>query len=377
MHGLIAESMSSNLNRWSGEHIRNNWSGRIANATMRLSLMNAWTDSLRHGFALTMMNGLSRMSRKTWAQLDDYDRFLLERKGISDADWQELQAVPLVQHRGLDFLTPEAMTQAGASPQTVTKVLSFVLDESMFAVINPDLTTRTAGSLGGTQAGTVRGEAARARHAVQELPIAVMSRHWRRMMETPGDLDGAPMLANRLAYGGAMLVSLTALGAVAFQTKQIVQGKDPVDMSTAKFWLRAAAQGGALGFYGDLLLGDTTDDRTPQNSLFRLLGPTADSAAQLWELTKGNADEFIAGKNTHAGAELVRFGKGHLPLINLWYGKRAIDSMGLHALQESLSPGYLQRIKAKAQKDWGQGYWWAPGESLPGRAPDVGEVTGQ
>jgi hypothetical protein len=378
MHGMIAESMSSNLNRWSGEHIRNNWSGRVANATMRLSLMNAWTDTLRHGFALTMMNGLARQTRKAWAQLDEYDRFLLQRKGMTEDDWQVLQQVQLVSHRGLDFLTPEAISQTGdpRAQQVTTKVLSYVLDESQFAIINPDLATRAAASFGGTQAGTVRGEAARAVMQFKSFPIAMMSRHWRRMIETPQDLQGAPVMANRLAYGGAMLVSLTALGAIAFQTKQIVGGKDPVDMTTGKFWLRAAAQGGALGFYGDLLLGDTTSDLTSKDSMFRLLGPAADSGAQLWELTKGNLDEYLAGKDAHAGAEAMRFARGHLPLLNLWYARSAIDHMGLHALQESLSPGYLSRMQQRARKEWDQDYWWRPGDGPPDRAPSFSEIAG-
>lgn len=378
MHGLIAESMSSNLNRWSGEHIKNSWSGRVANATMRLSLMNAWTDTLRHGFALTLMNSLARQTRKAWAQLDEYDLHLLERKGVTEADWQVLQQVQLVQHRGLDFLTPEAIAQTGnpAAAQVTTKVLAYVLDESQFAVVNPDLAARTMNSFGGAQAGTVRGEAARAVMQFKSFPIAMMSRHWRRMLETPQDLQGAPMMANRLAYGGAMLLSLTALGAIAFQTKQIVSGKDPVDMTTGKFWVRAAAQGGALGFYGDLLLGDTVSDRSTSDPLFRLLGPTADSGAQLWELTKGNFDEFAAGKDTHAGAEALRFARGHLPLVNLWYGKAAIDHMGLHALQENLSPGYLARMRAKARKDWDQDFWWQPGTGGPDRSPSFAEIAG-
>lgn len=43
-HGIIADSLISDLNRWSGEHVMTNWSGRLANSTMKLSLMNLWTD---------------------------------------------------------------------------------------------------------------------------------------------------------------------------------------------------------------------------------------------------------------------------------------------------------------------------------------------
>jgi hypothetical protein len=129
---------------------------------------------------------------------------------------------------------------------------------------------------------------------------------------------------------------------------------------------------------GDILLGDTTQDRSNWDSFGRLaLGPSFGSLADIYELTKGNADELIAGKDTHAGAEALRFSRSHLPFVNLWYGKAALDHLLLHSVQENLSPGYLDRLRSKAQKDWEQGYFWAPGDSVPDRAPDIGKAFGQ
>ena len=54
----------------------------------------------------------------------------------------------------------------------------------------------------------------------------------------------------------------------------------------------------------------------------------------------------------------------------------ALDHLLLHSLQENLSPGYLDRQRSKAQKDWQQGYWWTPGETAPDRAPDVSAIGG-
>lgn len=378
-HGAIAESMISDLNRWAGENIQNNWSGRIVNATMRLSLMNAWTDTLRRGFSLTMMNGLARLAKVEWDSLKPYDRWRMEQKGITADDWDLMRGAELVQHRGMDFITPDGIYATGdpRAAEVVAKMIGMIVDESEIAVLNPDLTTKAITSGGGKTKGSVEGELWRSVMQFKSFPIAMISRHWRRMLETPQGLDGAPMVANKLAYSAAMMVSLTALGAIAFQTKQLVNGKDPVDMTTPKFWTRAFAQGGGLGFVGDMLLGDTTDDRSPLDSFGRsIMGPTFGSAADLYELTKGNVDEALAGKNTHAGAEAFRFARSHAPLVNLWYGKRALDSAGLHAVQESLSPGYLARIQSKARKDWGQEYWWEPGEVAPERAPDLSAIGG-
>jgi len=394
MQGVIADSAISDLNRFAGEHIRNNWSGRISAATMRLSLMNAWTDTLRRAFSLTMMRGTAKLAKVDWPNLSEWDRYRMEAKGLTEADWQVLrQAVP-EQHRGADFITPEGIYATGHpdAPAVVAKYIGMIADESEIAIQNPDLTTRAIATAGGAQAGTAGGEFARAVAQFKSFPIAMISRHWRRMLDTPHGLEGTPAMlggrfggagvgpvtVDRLAYSAAMMVGLTALGAIAFQTKQLVSGKDPVDMTTGKFWGKALAQGGGLGFVGDMLLTDTSDDRSPLDTFGKmLLGPTFGSAADLYELTKGNIDEALAGKQTHLGAESVRFIRGHAPLVNLWYAKAALDHAGLYALQENLSPGYLSRIQSKAKKDWGQDYWWGPREDMPGRGPSFEDMLGQ
>lgn len=379
-HGMIAESMISDLNRWAGENVAQSWSGRISNATMRLSLMNVWTDTLRRAFQLTHMAGIGRMADTPWAKLADYDRWRLESKGLTETDWDVIRAAPRDNFRGQDMVTPDGIYATGHpdAARVVSRYLGMLADESETAVLNPDLATRVWASGGGTQSGTVRGELARAVMQFKSIPIAMMSRHWRRMLDTPQGLEGAPLTANRLAYAGAMMVSLTTLGAIAFQTKELVKGKDPVDMTTGKFWTRALAQGGGLGFVGDMLLADTTEDRGKLDTLGRaLLGPSFGSAADLWELTKGNVDEYLAGKDTHIGAEGLRFARGHLPLVNLWYAKAALDHAGLNALQENLSPGYTARMQGKARKDWNQDYWWAPADGMPSRGPSFEQIAGQ
>jgi hypothetical protein len=379
-HGLIAESMISDLNRWAGENVAQSWSGRIANATMRLSLMNLWTDTLRRGFQLTHMQGIGRMRATDWGGLKEYDRWRLGQHGITEADWTVIQAAQPLTHNGSEFVTPDAIYATGdpRAGEVVAKFIGMITDESEVAVLNPDMATRAITKAGASRAGTIDGELWRAVMQFKSFPIAMMSRHWGRLLDVPQGMDGAPALANRYAYAGALMLSLTALGAIVFQTKQIVSGKDPVDMTTPKFWARAVGQGGGWGFAGDILLGDTTDDRSPLDSFGRLLlGPSFGSAADLYELTKGNVDETLAGKDSHAGAEAFRFARGHVPLLNLWYAKAALDHAGLHALQENLSPGYLSRIQNKARKDWHQDFWWKPGTGLPERAPSFEQLAGQ
>lgn len=382
MHGIIAESMISDLNRWSGDNIRQTWSGRLANSTMKLSLMNAWTDTLRRAYSMTMMNGMAKLSKTDWKALTEYDRWRMTSKGLTEADWDVIRQAKLTPYNGMDFLTPESIRAAGdpRADEVVAKVLGLITDESEYAVLNPDLATKAAASWGGTQRGTPLGEFSRSVMQFKSFPIAMISRHWSRMTEAPGNIQGAPALANRLMYAGAMMVTLTGLGAIAFQNKQIVQGKDPIDMSQPKFWLRALAQGGGFGIVGDFFLTDPTENPgdSTANAIKNVAGPTIGSAFDLvGKLGVENIYQAAHGKDTHAGAEALRFARAHMPGVNLWYLKAAFDHAGLQSLQESLSPGYLSKMKSRAQKDWRQDYWWNPGTGTPDRAPNLGAAFGE
>lgn len=378
-HGIIADSLVSDLSRWAGDHLGHNWSGRLANSTMKLSLMNVWTDSLRNAFQMTMMSGLGRLSRTDWNALSEFDRIHMERHGITAHDWAVMRSAQLTPHKGQDFLTPDAIYATGhpRAQEVAAKTLGLIKDEGEFAVINPDMATRAIATWGGDQAGTLRGELARSVMQFKSFPIAMISRHWRRMMDMP-NVPGAPF--NRLAYGAAMAASLTVLGAVVFQIKQLVVGKDPAAMDSPKFWTRAALQGGAMGILGDLMLSDPSDSPgdASANAVKNIAGPVIGTGFEAaFKLGAENAWEAAKGKDTHAAAEALRFIKGNTPLINLWYTRAAIDHAFLQQLQENLSPGYLARMRDRARKDFGQDYWWTPGEVAPERAPDFSTLGGQ
>lgn len=385
-HGIIGEALASTLNRWTGDHLTHSLSGRVAGSVMKLSLMNAWSDGLRGAFSQTMMGGLAKMAKKEWSRLDQWDRYLLERKGITEADWKVVSQAEATKYRGGEYLTAESVRATGAdgAQQIADKVLAFVIDEAQFAVINPDLATRAIATGGGLQAGTVHGEAMRSFAQFKSFPIAMMTRHWRRILETPQGLEGAPAgfgatsqagaVANKTAVFAALSLTGMLLGGVVLQTKALLQGKDPYDASEEKFWMRAMAQGGGFGYLGDLLLKDPTEQRgnTVEQTIGTVLGPVAGSVAGLvGDLGVVNAWEAAKGKETHLGAEAVRWLNSQVPGQSLWWSRPAYEHWFLHSAQEALNPGYLARMQQRAQRDWGQGYWWKPGDTLPDRAPDM------
>lgn len=381
-HGMIAESLASAMNRWSGDHLGTNWSGKLANSVMRWSMLNAWTDGLRQGFTMTMNAGMAKWTRTKWSALNEFDRSRFERAGFTEADWDALGSIQPTQYKGRELLTPQSIKASGieGADALAAKVFGFIHDESEFAVVNPDLATRAVVTMGGQQAGTYGGELARTVMQFKSFPIAMMTRHWRRMLEGDHDATGAPMLANRAAYGFALLATATGLGAVATQEKQMLAGKDPIDMTQGRFWAKALAQGGGFGIAGDLFLIDPAGSATGSatTAIKNLAGPSIGTAADLvLKVTTENMWQAAAGKDTHWEAELFSWAKGQTPAGNLWWMKPMVEHGFTNAVNESLSPGYLSKMKQRAARDWKQGYWWAPNEAMPDRAPDIAGAFGQ
>jgi hypothetical protein len=382
-HGLMADSMARGLNRFMGENIGQGWSARLSNSQMKLTLGELWTDTLDRAFGLTKMAALGRLAAKDWGNLGQWDRILLERAGVTEEDWGVVRSAQLDTLNGQAMLTPDAIIATGheSAAQVADKILGIVKNQTADAIIKPDLETRTVGTWNGTQSGTGLGELARSVMQFKSFPIAMITRHWRTMMNAPKVTDGsAPALANPLLYAGALGVSATALGAISTQATQVASGKNPIDMTgphAGKFWLQAFATGGAGGFYADLLTRDSSQDRSAQDTIGKTLGPSASDLANVVQLTKGNIDDRLAGKPTHAAAQGLQFTRSHIPYLNIWYAKAAIDHAGMQALQENVSPGYLARMRQSAAQQWNQDYWWAPGTGAPQRAPDLAKAVGQ
>ena len=82
----------------------------------------------------------------------------------------------------------------------------------------------------------LRGEAMRTFMQFKSFPLAMMTRHWTRLFDTPQGLEGAPTgfgattkaggTINRIAVLAGLNVSLMMLGALTMQTKAIIAGKD-------------------------------------------------------------------------------------------------------------------------------------------------------
>jgi hypothetical protein len=151
-------------------------------------------------------------------------------------------------------------------------------------------------------------------------------------------------------------------------------------MTTPEFWGAAAAQGGGVGIFGDLLLGDA--NRFGGGFVQTAAGPVAGLLGDIQKLTAGNAMSAVDGKkHKKSGLEdlagdSIQFVKNYAPMMNLWYTRLALDHLVFYQIQEALNPGYLQRMKRRTKSQNNQTFWWEPGDHVPESGPSLTEAFG-
>jgi hypothetical protein len=258
---------------------------------------------------------------------------------------------------------PVALREAAA-----TRLLGIVLEESDVAVIEPGAVERNF--MGAhLQRGTWKGELMRSVFLFKSFPLAMLARHWTRGMSMPN-------AGGRAGYIATLIAGTTVLGMLSLQVNEVLQGRDPRKMfgeGGMRTWIAAMLKGGSLGIYGDFLFSERSQYN--RSLVTDLTGPVAGLVDEVDKLTRGNIIEAASGEETDIGAEAVRFARSNLPGANLWYTKAALDHLVFHQLQEYFSPGYLARMRRRSEREFGQRFWWEPGEVTPSRPPDLEAVA--
>lgn len=394
--GLGIEQMVGGLNRFASEGLGTQaetasriakWSETAAAKVMQASGMNALTSAAQQGYGMVMLDTIGGMTRKaaTLVDLDAHDAAFFQRAGVSETHWAVWKLAGLDDFRGSDtILTSRAILKipdealadlvesTGLPAQALrenaaTRLMGAVQDEVFVGVTEPGARER-AYMYGQHQRGTLGGELYRSFWQFKSFAVAMIMRHYARAMAQQTGWGKAGYLA-------ALTVSTTLLGGVAIQLNELLSGRDPRDMTDPRFALASLLKGGSLGIFGDFLFSDATQHGG--SFIGTLAGPVAGDVESLYQMTVSNVHKATAGKETDFGADVVKFGKGKLPGANLWYTKAAMDHMVFHNLQEFFSPGYLRRMEQRANKEYGQEYWWEPGEIVPERAPDLAAIGGE
>lgn len=361
------------------------WVRWVGDRVLTLSGLTPHTQAARHAFGLAFMHELAKQSNRGFDALEPLFRTKLAQYGFNDIAWDVMRQVPRHQlGSGVPILRPADI--AASNERLAERYLEMIQSETEYAV--PSGTHRSRLALTAqNRPGTIPGELLRSFAQFKAFGATFAMLHGRRIVDMLASKESRKL---GFAYAGALLVSTTIMGALSAQLKSLAAGRDPAPMTEPKFWAAAALQGGGIGIYGDLLFSDV--NRYGGGLEGMIAGPLAERVNDFRNLTIGNVvtlggDTLQELRGEHPdwgkaratmGKQAIRFASGNIPGSNIWYLHMFAQRMVLDQLNYLADPEANRAFKQQQrnwQKNFGQTFWWRPGQALPDRPPALGHAV--
>ncbi len=366
--GLIASSATSiamGHQRFFGEMFGPQLTRRISDVILRGSFLTPHTQAMRWATGMELMGNFADSVSKRFDDLPFVE--MLRRHGITEDDWNVMRQVQLYDNSGSKFLRPNDLIDDARFGEirrndVADKFQELIMSEVDFAVPSASLRSRAA-LISDTMPGTLPGELVRSTAMFKSFPVTIALLHGMRGMlkNTTG---------GKASYYAQLGIGMSVMGALGVQMREIAAGRDVMDMNEKRFWAKAALAGGGLSIWGHFLFSNV--NRYGGGLTETAAGPVVQFINETRNLTWGNLEEMIDGKDTHFGREMLRWGKNHGPGSNLWWSKLVLQRMVIEQLQKEVDPKAMRshrRSVSRLKRETGQGMWWRHGDFLPKRAP--------
>lgn len=357
--------------RFSGQDDLGGTMSKLMRIYFKANLLTQWTDANKRGFGLMFARELGMKKDIPFNELHPDLSRMMSRYGIDSPKWDIIRQASLADESGKHFLMPNEIKNLPNSlftgtPRQIQKqkdeletaIRTMIIDRTDFAVITPGARERANPFLGGgTQKGTVVGEAVRFMAQFKSFGFVA----WNKGISETAFFKGEKEFLKAMRSGNgeikalaSLMIGTTLLGFVSQSAKEAVKGKkyrDPAKLST---WTAAFLQGGGLGIYGDFLVGES--NRFGGSLLDTLAGPTFGMVSEVHKI------KSMAQSGDDYKAQLLHLTMSNAPFLNLFYTRAALDYALLYQLQEAASPGYLHRMERRIKKENNQEFIIPPSQ---------------
>lgn len=371
--GMIMDTLAHTLRGESkvlGDTIRSGRAAQLGAAVIRGSGLRRWTEALKAGHWLGSLATVADQLGNSFRDLDPRFREGLERVGVDQATWTIWQqAQPYEPRPDARFLRPaDVAALGGEAERAAQKLAQWAGTWGDQAVLEAGPRLRAL-VIGQSRPGSVAGELRRGLAMYRFFAGAMIYQHGAYALARGWD-------GSRLGHAAALFVTVSLLGALSMQAKEIVAGRDPLTLDPTKphglaAWGKAVLQGGGLGVFGDILQVDQTKYGNSWASTFA--GPMVGAVETVFgDFLLKNARLWAEGRPTHFAGDALYAAARYMPGTSLWYGRLAFQRAVLDQLALMLDDRTRERfarIEERAQKDFGQSYWWRPGRGTPMRSP--------
>jgi hypothetical protein len=363
----------------------------IQNAYYRMTGLNWLYGIQRQGLIFKLSANLADNAGRAFDALHPLLQNKLKGYGIHSAEWELLRkAEHQKTSHGMAYFTPKAaesvtdealrgylgetvdMQGVGTKNPTSTaaqaakieaarkdlalKLHAYFSDSADRGMITPGVEER-AFWLGNSKRGSLAGEAARSFSQFKLWPTALVTQAIAR------DLYATPNWKS--AAGGimSMAVACTMYGYARMVAVDLLSGKTPRSPTDPATIMAAVMKGGGFGILGDFFFGEAT--RNGNSPLVTELGPIASDLESLLKIYNTAKQDALEGAKHPLLPEVVRFGLDHIPGVNLWFLRSAINYLFLWRIYETMSPGWAARHEQRVKKETDQNFWLRPSKVKP------------
>lgn len=334
---------------------------RMADFVIRAQGLHAWDAAIKRAFPMEFLGAIGQRAGKAFDDLDAPFAGFIDRYGLKD-DWAELSRSEHALDVGdAKYLHPDRLPEP-----TRIKLMSAIYDERQFAYLAGG-TERVRAITSQAKAGTFLGEMGRSVMLFKSFPMTMLATWGMRAAREAGQ--------GRVATLATLITGMTMAGALAMQARSLLQGKDPRSMKDPFFWGESFLQGGAAGIYGDFF--KEAFSRSDTSLTETMMGPLSAIPAGIQGLTSGARRAAESGEKVNFGAKLSRIISQNTPGGNLWYSRLLASRLVFDNVQRMIDRDHAKsfaRQQQRALKTNHQGFFWAPGQNAPSRAPDLGAM---
>lgn len=365
--GLILDSSLNTLGqqaRYAGQFGGQAWSRVLAEQMLAITGLQSITRAGRNAFSMGLFADLADRKTKAFDQLPGMIQRSFQRYDISPDDWDAMRGANAA-NGFLDVRTVEAH----AGRDLAEKLLTLVQSESEYAVPSGTLRARSF-LIGDSRTGTWIGEVRRSATMFMSFASVLPMLHGYRILQ---EVNRGSAVRG-VGYATALMLTMTVGGALSMQSKQLAAGRDPREMygdQGLEFWGAAALQGGGLGLFGDFFFADV--NRFGGS----LPGTAGGPVVQLGSDILGILQNAVTDPS-EVDDDLTELISRKMPGSNTWYLKLAWDRYVEDTLTRLTDPDAEAKFRRRVrqyERDYGQGYWWAPGTTAPQRDPDYENVV--
>lgn len=357
--------------RFVDQMFSNEWSKYVVDRALTWNALIPLTSARKRIEAGAWHETLGGFAEKNtdWIDLHPLLKKTMEGFGFTPEDWHKMRA-------GVDdlgFLDPGGVFEKTGDRNLAEKYAEMITQWSERSV--PEGDPRIKSFLTGkVERGTILGEIAQFGSQFMSFGMSFTA----RQLEA---LHVYSMLARssggKIARGGwyfaAMAIPLTIGAATYTQILNVLNGKDPEDMTTGAFWTKAFVKGGGGGLFADFV--DKAENRYGQSFAQTLGGIGGAFIGDTLDLTlRGIQDIVNPGSDNKTGRAAAKYVGRYTPLLSSHpFTRAAYKRMFVDQLQWLLDPDAEESFKGQKRK---ASAWWEPGTLTPQRLPDLGTMAG-